>query len=86
MVVFRQCVVLCLLGFFIDLLQTVHIQACAGKQLFLSVSTIIAIYMVGFWGHAWFNDAQDDSQRWWITVAGALGAGIGTGVVIWFGG
>lgn len=83
--VFRQCFVLFVLGFVVDLIQTVHIQACAKRQMFLSVSTIIAIYMVGFWGHKWFVDHKSEWSRWWITVAGALGAGLGTAVVIYLG-
>lgn len=80
----RQCCILFFLGLVVDLIQTIHIQACAQRQMFLSVSTIVAIYLIGFWGHKWFVD-NTDAQRWWITVAGALGAGCGTAIVIYLG-
>lgn len=85
MVLFRQCVVLFLLGFLADVVQTLHIQACANKQMFLSVLTIVAIYLVGFFAHKWFIEHKTTWARWWITVAGALGAGVGTGLVIFLG-
>lgn len=82
---FKQCLVLFALGFVVDLIQTVHIQACAQRQMMLSVTTIVGIYIVGYWGHQWFVEHKTSWSRWWITVAGALGAGLGTAAVIAFG-
>lgn len=80
----KRCVVLFLLGFTVDLLQTLHIQGCSDRNIVLSVSTILAIYVVGFWGHDWFIQHKDSWSRWWITVSGAMGAGAGTAaVMIW---
>lgn len=82
----KQCLILFGLGFLTDLIQTIHIQACAEKRMFLSVSTIVAIYLIGFLSHQWFVEHKGKWNRWWITVAGALGAGLGTGAVIAWGG
>lgn len=85
MKLFQQCLMVFFLGFLVDLIQTVHIQACAQRQMVLSVTTIIGIYLVGFWSHQWFVEHKASWARWWITVAGALGAGLGTAAVIAFG-
>lgn len=82
----RKCVVVFLLGFVVDLLQTWHIQACADRRVWLATSTIMAIYLIGFFGHDWFVKHKDSWSRWCITLAGALGASLGTAVVIEFGG
>jgi hypothetical protein len=81
----RQCLTLWLLGFATDLLATWHIQACAQRRLCTSVSTIVGIYLVGFFGHQWFVEHTSRWARWWLTVAGAVGAGCGTAVVILLG-
>lgn len=86
MELFRKCVVLFFLGFIVDLTQTIHIQACAEREIIKSVSTIIAIYMVGFWGHDWFVKYKTAFARWMLTASGAFGAGFGTGAAIYFGG
>ncbi len=82
---FKQCVAVFFLGLVVDLVQTVHIQACSARQMFLAVTSVIGIYLVGFFGHQWFVEHKATSARWWITVAGALGAGLGTAVVIAWG-
>jgi hypothetical protein len=82
----KRCLVLFLLGFVVDLVQTVHIQACAERAMMLSVSSIVGIYLIGFWGHDWFIKSESSFARWMLTLAGALGAGAGTGAAIYFGG
>jgi len=79
---FPKCAVLFCLGFIVDLLQTIHIQACANGKLAMSVGTIVAIYLIGFWGHDWFVKHKSSWDRWSLTLSGALGAGLGTGVVL----
>jgi hypothetical protein len=81
----RQCATLCVLGFVNDLLMTAHIQACARRNLWLSVSTIVCVCLVGFCWHQWFVESDSRWARWWLTVAGAVGAGCGTAVVILLG-
>lgn len=86
MALFRKCAILCVLGFAADLLQTAHIQAVAERRMFLSVTTIFAIYLVGFLGHKWFVEHSESKARWWFTVAGSIGAAAGTAIVIRLGG
>lgn len=81
----KQCVVVFILGLVVDLLQTVHIQACSDRSVVKATSTIVLIYLVGCVGHAWFVDHKDSWSRWSITWAGALGAGVGTALVIIWG-
>ncbi len=83
---FPKCAILFVLGFVVDLLQTFHIQACADRKLIMSVSTLFALYIVGFWGHDWFVSHKSPWARWALTMSGALGAGLGTGTVIFYGG
>lgn len=85
MTLFRQCCVLLFLGFLTDLLATLHIQACAARQMLLSVATIVLIYLVGFLGHQWFVEHKGVWARLWLTVAGAAGAGCGTAIVLFLG-
>ena len=85
MSLFQKCLVLFTTGFVVDLLQTFHIQACADRSLALSVSTLFALYIVGFWGHDWFVQSKSCASRWALTMSGALGAGLGTGIVIYLG-
>ncbi len=80
-----KCLVLFITGFVVDLLQTFHIQACAERSLALSVSTLFALYVVGFCGHDWFVQSRSCAARWALTMSGALGAGLGTGIVIYLG-
>ena len=82
----QKCGVLFLLGLVVDLVQTIHIQACAHSDLPASVLTIIAVYVLGFWGHDWFVEHKGKAARWLLTLSAAFGAGLGTGIVILFGG
>lgn len=82
---FRKCGVLFVLALIVDLTQTIHIRACAEQDMFRSTSTIVAVYIIGFWGHNWFVEHKSSWARWMLTVSGALGAGVGTGVVIFLG-
>lgn len=85
MSLFRQCAIVLLLGIANDWLMTWHIQACAKRQMFASVATIVAICLLGYMWHKWFVERKDSWGRWWITVAGAIGAGLGTAIVIYLG-
>lgn len=83
---FQKCVVLFILSLAVDLVQTVHIQACAARDLAQSVSTVVVVHLICFWGQKWFVEHKSSWARWMLTVACALGAGCATGVVITFGG
>lgn len=78
----RQCVIVFVLGFMIDLVQTLHINACSDRKVVLGSVTVIGIYLLGFLAHHWFTENKSSWRRWWITVAGALGAGLGTALVL----
>ncbi len=73
------------MGLVLDILQTLHIQACASRDAFLSVATLLSVYMIGFWGHNWFVEHKSPLARWSLTLAGALGAGLGNAIVILWG-
>ncbi len=81
----QKCGVLFLMGLVLDVLQTIHIQACSSRDVFASVSTLLAIYATGFWGHNWFVEQKSSVARLCLTLAGALGAGLGNAIVILLG-
>ena len=83
---FRQkCGVVFLMGFALDIIQTTHILACTSRNAILSVTSLLLACFLGFWGHNWFVEYKSVLARWGLTVAGALGAGLGNLIVILWG-
>ena len=86
MPIFTRCLALFVLTLIVDLTQTIHIQACADRRIALSVSSILVVYILNFWGKDWFIKYDTTFARWMFTIAGALGAGVGTSAAIYIGG
>jgi hypothetical protein len=80
----RQCVAVFFLALAMDIIGAVHIRALIDNRMSLAVITVIVLHVIGFWEHNWFIK-HEEMARWAITWAAALGAGLGTVVVImWF--
>lgn len=81
----QKCGALFMMGLVLDILQTLHITACASRDIIVSVSSLLAVYMIGFWGHNWFVEHKSPWTRWSLTVSGALGACLGNSIALLLG-
>lgn len=79
-----QCFVVLVLALAYDWVAAIHIKKLIDNSFVWSVSTILAMHYLAFLGHVWFVEAQNNTQRFLITTAGAIGAAIGTILVISF--
>jgi hypothetical protein len=77
-----KCVAVGAFAAAVDVLWSVHLRALCASALLLSVSTVVAIQYMAFFGHLWFVECPEFSKRFAITTAGALGAGLGTAIVL----
>lgn len=71
-----------LLGAVVDILWAWHIRALVRNALVMAVSTVVLINYLGFVGHLWFVESPQFSKRFLITTAAALGAAVGTSIVL----
>jgi hypothetical protein len=82
---FFQCILIFILTLISDIIAAVHIIALVDSAMFLSVVTIILAHYLSSVGYASFADEKGLIKRFWITTASAVGAAIGTIIVIlWF--
>lgn len=73
----------CVSGAIVDVFWAVHIRALVASEMALAVSSVLAINFLAFFGQFWFVECPGFWRRLAITGATALGAGIGTAVVLW---
>ncbi|RJQ26434.1 hypothetical protein C4577_03720 [Candidatus Parcubacteria bacterium] len=78
-----QFVLLVLLGFLYEIIVALYILSLASHQLFLAVvfSTLTPFFSLA--AQHWFVEAPTLSRRIILTMATAVGYGIGTWVSLW---
>ena len=79
----RQVLVVGLLAFISDVVACLHIKTLVANATVLAVSTVMFLHLAHFPSSHWFINNESAASRFYLTVAGAVGAGLGTLVVIW---
>ena len=79
---FWQCILIFLLSIVADVVVAVHVLSLVKSSVFLCVSTVVLSYYLRFLSELWFVQYQELSRRLWITTASALGAGLGSLIVV----
>lgn len=77
-----RCLVVGAFAFAADVIACIHIRSLVENQLLVSTSTVLALHLMAYFSLAWFTDAKNPAHRWWITIAGGVGAAVGTAAVI----
>ncbi len=79
---FWQCAAVALLAFISDIVAAVHIRAFIAGNVAVSVGSIMLAHYLAFCAQAWFIEHHKTSQRLCITTAAAIGAGVGSAVIL----
>lgn len=79
-----QCIAVICLSFVSDFVAALHFKQLVNNQAAAAMSTIIIVHYLGLFSASWFVDAKRLRDRFLLTTAGALGAGIATYIVVTF--
>lgn len=66
----------------IDVVAALHIKTLVENKIVIATLTIVATHYLGFFGSLWFIEEKQFVKRLLLTTACAIGAGLGTIMVI----
>ncbi len=69
-------------AFAVDVVGCIHVLALVNKSAALAVGTLVLLRLACFPGQHWFIQHETVAARLLLTLAGAVGAGLGTLTVI----
>lgn len=77
-----QALIVGFVAYVTDIVACLHIRTLVSGAMLLAVGTVILLHLAQFPSWHWFSSSTSPVDRFVITLAGALGAGLGTLTVL----
>lgn len=78
----RQCLLVFCLAIVVDVISSIHTCSLVAGNAWMATSTVVASWYLMMFNLGQYADTHTKAKRLWIVTAIALGAGVGSALVV----